>query len=169
MVLLAAPASHHRRLGRMVLSALGLVLLAPVAEARLGASDTPPIKLGMSTALTGPAAALGINMRSGVELAITQHNAGLVPGTPKVSLVCLDDGYEPARTAPNMRALIDQHRVTAIVGNVGTPTGVVAVPLAVAAKTPFIGAFTGAALLRQLPPERYVFNFRASYSEEIDL
>jgi hypothetical protein len=30
----------------------------------------------------------------------------------------------------------------------------------------FYGAFTGAPLLRKSPPDRYVFNFRASYAEE---
>jgi ABC-type branched-subunit amino acid transport system substrate-binding protein len=32
----------------------------------------------------------------------------------------------------------------------------------------FFGAFTGANLLRRDPPDRYVFNFRASYAEETD-
>src|SRR2546430_9413934 len=32
----------------------------------------------------------------------------------------------------------------------------------------FFGAFTGASLLRRDPPDRYVFNYRASYAEETD-
>src|SRR5208337_4501006 len=32
----------------------------------------------------------------------------------------------------------------------------------------FYGAFTGASLLRSDPPDRYVFNYRASYAEETD-
>jgi len=32
----------------------------------------------------------------------------------------------------------------------------------------FYGAFTGAGLLRNVPPDRYVFNYRASYAEETD-
>src|SRR5262249_49619674 len=32
----------------------------------------------------------------------------------------------------------------------------------------FFGAFTGAGLLRRDPPDRYVFNYRASYAEETD-
>jgi ABC-type branched-subunit amino acid transport system substrate-binding protein len=32
----------------------------------------------------------------------------------------------------------------------------------------FYGAFTGAGLLRRDPPDRYVFNYRASYAEETD-
>lgn len=122
----------------------------------------------MSTALTGPAAALGMHMRAGVDLAIAEHNGKRGAGEQKIELICLDDGYEPTRAALNMRELITKRHVLAIVGNVGTPTGVVAAPIAVAAKTPFIGAFTGAALLRATPPERSIFNFRASYAEETE-
>ena len=53
-----------------------------------------------------------------------------------------------------------------IVGNVGTPTAVVAVPYSLERKMLFFGAFTGAGLLRNDPPDRYVFNYRASYAEE---
>jgi ABC-type branched-subunit amino acid transport system substrate-binding protein len=65
-----------------------------------------------------------------------------------------------------MHRLIDEERVAAVVGNVGTPTAVAAVPIANAAKTPFYGAFTGAGVLRKTPPDRYVVNYRASYAEE---
>jgi branched-chain amino acid transport system substrate-binding protein len=49
---------------------------------------------------------------------------------------------------------------------VGTPTAVVALPYALDRKMLFFGAFTGASLLRNDPPDRYVFNYRASYAEE---
>jgi ABC-type branched-subunit amino acid transport system substrate-binding protein len=62
--------------------------------------------------------------------------------------------------------LIDREGVLAIVGNVGTPTAVVTVPIINAKKIPFFGAFTGAGVLRKTPPDRYVFNVRASYADE---
>jgi ABC-type branched-subunit amino acid transport system substrate-binding protein len=65
-----------------------------------------------------------------------------------------------------MRELINQHHVLAVIGNVGTPTAIVAIPIAIETKTPFFGAFTGAGVLRRTPPDRYVINFRASYAEE---
>ena len=48
----------------------------------------------------------------------------------------------------------------------GTPTAVVALPYALDRKILFFGAFTGAGLLRNDAPDRYVFNYRASYAEE---
>lgn len=124
------------------------------------------VTIGTSTALTGPAAGLGLGMRAGMEAALSAHNTAN-PKTVTIRLLSLDDGYEPARTAPNMRQLIEQDRVVAIVGNVGTPTAVSALPIAVETGTLFIGAFTGAGILRQTPAEHVVINFRASYAQEI--
>ncbi len=65
-----------------------------------------------------------------------------------------------------MRSLIDQYQVFSVIGNVGTPTAAVAVPIANEKAIPLFGAFTGAGLLRKNPPDRYVINYRASYAEE---
>ncbi|MBK8000459.1 MAG: ABC transporter substrate-binding protein [Verrucomicrobia bacterium] len=120
----------------------------------------------MSTALTGPAQDLGRDMRLGVEAALSEVNRqGGIQGQT-LELIALDDGYEPARAVPNMRKLIDLHEVVAIIGNVGTPTAVASMPIAIESETPFYGAFTGAGVLRKNPPDRYVINFRASYAEE---
>lgn len=124
------------------------------------------IIIGMSTALSGPASELGQSMKTGVEAYFSEVNAsGGVKGE-KIRLLALDDGYEPDRAAPNMRRLIDEEKVFAVIGNVGTPTAVVSVPIANEKKTLLFGAFTGAGVLRQTPPDRYVINYRASYAEE---
>ena len=80
-------------------------------------------------------------------------------------LVAADDGYEPARTPEAMKQLYDRDQVFGFIGNVGTPTAVVATPFALERRMLFFGAFTGG-LLRRDPPDRYVFNYRASYAEE---
>src|SRR5207244_13277298 len=84
----------------------------------------------------------------------------------KVRVVALDDGYEPDRALANMKELVEQRNVFAIIGNVGTPTAEKTVPYALEKNLLFFGAFTGAPLLRKDPPDRYVFNVRASYEEE---
>lgn len=150
------------KLNQALMVIAAAMLWAPGATAQ----ERAPIKVGMSTALEGSAAPLGQGMRAGVEAAFAEQNArGGVHGHP-LELIVLDDGYEPGRAAPNMRALIDQRGVFAVIGNVGTPTAAVAVPIANEKKIPFWGAFTGAGLLRKSPPDRYVFNYRASYAEE---
>jgi branched-chain amino acid transport system substrate-binding protein len=140
-----------------------------------GASEPAPtvrgitdseIRFGISAPFTGPAKELGQNMKLGIETAFKVANAnGGVYGR-QLRLVAADDGYEPARTAATMKQLYERDQVFGLVGNVGTPTAVVALPYALDRKMLFFGAFTGAGLLRNDPPDRYVFNYRASYAEE---
>ncbi|MEW4451644.1 ABC transporter substrate-binding protein [Bremerella sp. JC817] len=124
------------------------------------------VVIGMSTALSGPTARLGLDMRAGVNAAFQEiNNQGGVNGR-MVRLIALDDAYEPRNCRNNMVQLIGNENVMAIIGNVGTPTAVVAVPLANEHRIPFVAPFTGASLLRKSPPDRYVVNYRASYAEE---
>ena len=125
------------------------------------------ILLGQSVALTGPAAELGIQMRNGAKAYFDYVNSlGGVHGR-KIELRTYDDGYEPSRTAPNTKKLIEEDRVFALFGYVGTPTSAAALPIFTQAKVPFFGPFTGAELLRQ-PFNRYIFNVRASYYDETE-
>ena len=124
------------------------------------------IRFGIVAPFSGPAAELGKQMRIGIETAFSATNdAGGVNGR-RLKLVAADDGYEPARTPDAMKQLFEQDRVFGFVGNVGTPTAAAALPYAMAHRALFFGAFTGAPLLRNDPPDRYVFNYRASYGEE---
>jgi len=124
------------------------------------------ITLGMSAVFSGPSRQLGENMKLGLETAFAQVNAAGGVNGRKLRLIALDDGYEAGRAGTTMTELLDQRRVFAVIGNVGTPTSTVAAPIASRRKTIFFGAFTGAPVLRQDPPDRYVFNYRASYREE---
>jgi ABC-type branched-subunit amino acid transport system substrate-binding protein len=120
----------------------------------------------MSAAFSGGAKELGRQMKIGIDVAFAAANeAGGIHGR-KLALAAMDDGYEPARTQTAMRELVEKRKVFAIVGNVGTPPAAVAVPYAVEKGVLFFGAFTGASLLRNDPPDRFVFNYRASYAEE---
>jgi branched-chain amino acid transport system substrate-binding protein len=137
---------------------------APIVR---GVTDTE-VRLGISAPFTGAAKELGNQMRLGIETSFKLANdAGGIDGR-KVNLAVADDGYEPTRTTDTMRQLFEKQRVLGFIGNVGTPTAVVALPYALQNHALFFGAFTGADLLRRDPPDRYVFNYRASYAEETD-
>ncbi|MDH8276011.1 ABC transporter substrate-binding protein, partial [Klebsiella pneumoniae] len=69
-------------------------------------------------------------MKLGIDAAFNRVNdAGGVEGR-MLRLIAADDGYEPTRTAETMKQLYEKERVFGIIGNVGTPTAVVAVPYA---------------------------------------
>jgi ABC-type branched-subunit amino acid transport system substrate-binding protein len=155
----------HRTAGLVLIAAIATGA-APPAHSENGVTPDK-IVLGQSVALTGPAAQLGIQMRNGVSAYLDRVNAeGGVHGR-KIELITLDDGYEPSRTVPNTRKLIEEHRVFALIGYVGTPTSVPSIPVFTEAKVPFFGPFTGAEALR-VPFNRYIFHVRASYYDETE-
>lgn len=144
-----------------------LSLLLPTAGwAENGVTDTS-IVLGQSAALSGPAAALGQEMREGANAYFQYINSqGGVHGR-KIALLSMDDGYEPDRTISNTRKLIEDDKVFALFGFVGTPTSYAVLPQISNAQIPFFAPFTGAEGLRT-PNNRYIFNIRAGYLDETE-
>ena len=141
--------------------------LAPARAAGIPGVGDDRILFGQSAAFSGPAEALGQGMRLGLRAAFEERNrAGGVHGR-RLDLVSLDDGYEPGRAIGNTRRLIEEERVFALVGAVGTPTSNAAEPIASAAGVPYIGPFTGAEFLRSRS-RPMVLNVRASYFQETE-
>ncbi len=139
------------------------VLGAPTLRAQSGNR----LVLGQSAAFTGAAAQLGIQFHAGAKLYFDQLNAQGGVNQTQIELRQLDDGYEPDRCAENTRKLLADE-VFALFGYIGTPTSVVALPLAIKDQTPFFAPFTGAMGLRQ-PFNRMAFHMRASYNDETAL
>ena len=94
------------------------------------------VKLGMSTALSGSASHLGLNVRTGVTIALNEYD-NRASGTDKFCLKALDDAYEPALTLPNILTLIEDDHVLAIIGDVGTPTAIAAIPIVNRLQVPY--------------------------------
>ena len=131
------------------------------------AQSESKIILGQSAAFTGPAAQLGIQFYNGAKLYFDQINAQGGVGRRLIEIRNLDDGYEPDRCLENTRKLLADD-VFALFGYIGTPTSIVALPLATKDKVPFIAPFTGAMALRE-PFNKYAFHVRASYNDETAL
>jgi ABC-type branched-subunit amino acid transport system substrate-binding protein len=125
------------------------------------------ILLGQAAVFSGPAAQLGIQMRNGITSYFNYVNErGGVHGR-KLELVSEDDKYEASVAPLASRKLIEEHKVFALMGYVGTPTGAAHLPVTTQAKVPLVGMFTGAEALR-VPFNRYVFHIRASYYDETE-
>ncbi len=125
------------------------------------------ILIGQCAAMAGPASGLGTEMHRGLKASIDAVNArGGVHGR-KIRLESGDDGYEPEKAVECTGKMIEQTKVFALAGYVGTPTGKVAAPMVQELKVPLIGLFTGAMIFRE-PVQRYVINIRASYDDETE-
>ena len=157
---------------RQQLIAAGLALLlagAASLDASAGEIGVDPdrILFGQAAVLAGPSSALGQGMRQGIVAAFAEVNAkGGVHGR-KLELISRDDGYDPDRSAAQTTKLIEEDKVFALIGAVGTPTTAATLPIARANNVPFIGPFTGAAFLRA-PDLHNVVNIRASYAAEAE-
>jgi branched-chain amino acid transport system substrate-binding protein len=140
--------------------------LCATAKAEDGVSASR-ILLGQAAVFSGPAQQLGIQMRNGIKAYLDQVNEkGGVHGR-RLELVTEDDRYEPSAAGAASRKLIEEHRVFALLGYVGTPTGAAHLPVVTQARVPLVGMFTGAEILRE-PFNRYVFHVRASYYDETE-
>lgn len=163
-----------RRFIRTVVLLSGLLPWFP-AGADNPSPQCPPqpgsqaIRLGTTTALSGPAQHLGESMVKGMLQRLKEENCNPFWRNKAMhfELSVLDDSYNPDIAERNTRHLINEHRVVALVGNVGTPTAARAWPIANQAGVIFYGAYTGASSLRQDPPAPYVFNYRGSYDQEM--
>ena len=137
---------------------------APTANIS-GISDRE-IRFGMVLPSSGSRKEAGRQMKIGIEAAFNRANdAGGINGRA-LRLVTADDGYEPSRTLGAMKQLLEKDQVFGFIGNIGTATAAVAIPYALERRALFFGPFTGASVVRRDPPDRYVFNYRASYAEE---
>ena len=146
-------------------------MLAATTPLHAGADEvggsSGSILFGQAAALEGPSSALGRGMRQGILAAFAEINGkGGVHGRT-LELISRDDGYDPDRSVEQTIKLIEQDKVFALIGAVGTPTTTVTVPIAKAKNVPFIGPFTGAGFLHA-PELHNVVNIRASYGAEAE-
>jgi branched-chain amino acid transport system substrate-binding protein len=143
-----------------------LLAFSSLLFAQQGVSEREII-IGQFAALTGPAAQLGLRMQEGIKAQFDAVNkAGGINGR-QIKLVSRDDGYEPEKAALAVKALLNDDQVFALIGSVGTPTTLAALPAINEAKVPLIGPFTGAQALRE-PFSRQLFHVRASYFDETE-
>jgi ABC-type branched-subunit amino acid transport system substrate-binding protein len=124
------------------------------------------ILLGEHAALTGPAAA-GYSKVSAALKAYFDHvnDHGGVYGR-QLKLLVEDDAYDPAKTQTAVRKLVEEDKVFAIVGGLGTATHSAVLDYLKDQQIPDLFVASGASLWNQ--PARYpgTFGFQTDYTSE---
>jgi branched-chain amino acid transport system substrate-binding protein len=87
---------------------------APADPAGDGKATCPPVSIAMAGALTGADAALGINIKNGVQLAIDTHNAAN-PGC-QVQLKPFDTEGDPQKATAIAPQIVDDQYTIGLVG-----------------------------------------------------
>jgi branched-chain amino acid transport system substrate-binding protein len=123
------------------------------------------VTIGSSGALSGPLAGFGADLKLGVEAAMAQINAkGGVNGRV-LQFQMMDDAYVAQRTSENVKKMIGDGSIFALMSCIGTPNNAAIVPLIEESSLPYVAPLTGASSLRK-PGMRNVFHVRASYTDE---
>jgi ABC-type branched-subunit amino acid transport system substrate-binding protein len=155
-------------LGALSAALAGGFLSASVTRAQSTASNE--IRIGMSAAFRGTAAGLGTELYRGAQAYYGEINArGGLFGRP-ITVVVLDDSYNPEPCIRNTIQLLDRERVFFLSNYVGTPTLTRALPVIkqyADQHVVLVGNFTGAQPQREAPYVDQVFNVRASYRQEM--
>lgn len=149
---------HSLRTGIAVLLC-ALSLLGPQASFGEPGVTSTTIRIGGVMDLEGRSRGLGQGMKVGIEAALRGQE---VRGR-RLEFITLNDSYTPTKTVEATNELI-RRGVFVVMGNVGTPTAKVSLPILADHGVPAVGFFTGAGLLR--PGVGDVVNYRASYVQE---
>jgi ABC-type branched-subunit amino acid transport system substrate-binding protein len=142
-----------------------------------GSQDTPgitdaTIKIGISVPLSGPVSDAGTAQLGGAKAYYEAINAAggvrMRDGkTRKIELVSYDDGYEPGRSVQNFRRLVEQDRVLAVVGGLGTAQNAAVLPVAKELSVPQAYVASGASLFSANPAANpWTIGWQPTYEAE---
>lgn len=155
---------RHWKLALASLMAVLLGIAGLVAAAEPGVTANQ-VLIGAFQDQSGPAAVVGINMRKGMEAYLNWINSqGGVNGR-KIKLIVEDDGFQPSRSIAATKKLIEQDKVFALVGTLGTPGVQATIDYIQSKKVPSIYHGSGISELA-FPPKKYFFPVQPNFISE---
>jgi branched-chain amino acid transport system substrate-binding protein len=123
------------------------------------------VKIGTFQALSGAVAFIGVSMNKGMEAYFNWINEnGGIYGR-KIDLISVDDQFVPSKTVIEVKRLVEQDKVFAIVGGLGTPGCLAVMDYLNEGGVPFVYQGSGSSLL-SIPPKKYIFSVQPNYSIE---
>jgi branched-chain amino acid transport system substrate-binding protein len=154
------------KLKSAALAALALVASVAMAQnANQGVSKTE-ITLGSIQDLSGPIAGFGKQVRLGMMLRVDEINEqGGINGR-KIRLVVEDSAYDPKKAVLAAQKLVNQDKIFAMVGHIGTAQNMAAMP--VQFEKNVINFFPVTAAREMYEPfHRLKYSFAATYYEQM--
>ena len=88
--------------------------IAPADPAGDGTATCEPVSIAMAGALNGPDAALGINIKNGIQLAVDKHN-GANPGC-QIELKTFDTEGDPQKATAIAPQIVDDASIVGLIG-----------------------------------------------------
>jgi branched-chain amino acid transport system substrate-binding protein len=114
-----------------------------------GAAHADTIRVGVVASQTGPGASLGIPEAKSIALLPTKI------GTDDVEWIVLDDATDSTKAVADMRKLISDNQVDAIVGSTVTPASLAMLEVAAEQKVPMISMAASSAIVEPMDDKRH--------------
>src|SRR3954469_4821044 len=141
------------------------LLAATPALAQQGVSANE-IVIGTAQDLSGPVVNFSKAAVNGMRMRVDEINAaGGIHGR-KLRLVVEDHGYDPKKAVLAAQKLVQQDKIFAALGSIGTPTAMAAMPIYLDAKVAHLFPLTGARQMFE-PLHDLKYSFSAPYYEQI--
>ena len=128
----------------MFLTLAGLLLGTDVVRAE--------IRIGVIASSTGPTAVVGIPQKNTVALLPSEI------GGQKIEYIVLDDASDPTSAVTNVRKLLTEHKVDALIGPTTTPAALAILDFVAEAKTPLLTTVGSSSVIQPMDDKkRWVF------------
>ena len=151
---------------RNVLTAGALALAAMTVQAQSQGISKSEIKLGSIQDLSGPLAGYGKQLRMGMQLRVEEVNEqGGVNGR-KLKLVFEDSAYDPRKAVLAAQKLVNQDKVFAVLGHIGTAQNMAAMPVQFEKNVINFFPLTAAREMYE-PFHRLKYSFAATYYDQM--
>jgi branched-chain amino acid transport system substrate-binding protein len=134
------------------MKSMKLTLAATAVAALFSLPAMAQVKIGVVTSATGPTALVGIPQKNTVPLLPTKI------GDLTVKYISLDDGSDTTASVTDVKKLISEDHVDAIIGPSGSPNAMAVIPFVAEAGVPLLAPVgTAAAVLPMTPQKKWVF------------
>jgi len=153
--------------GHRIVALAAALSLGPISTASAQQTAAPePVKIGIITFLTGPAAApFGIPGRNGAEVIIEALNAGKVPapynqiglGGAKIEAKYVDEAGSTAQVVTEYRNLVQRDKVDVVVGFVSSGSCLAVAPVADELQALTVFDVCGTPRIFEEKPRKYIF------------
>ena len=143
--------------------ALGAV---PLAFAQTQGVTKTEIVIGTEQDLSGPIVAFSKQLKNAMEMRVEDINAsGGIHGR-KLKLIVEDHGYDPKKAVLATQKLVQKDKIFAMVGLIGTPTALAAMPILFDKNVPNLFPITAAREMYE-PLHRLKYSIAATYYDQV--
>ncbi len=152
----------------LAVSAASLALSAGLAQAQSQGVSKDTITVGTIQDLSGPLAGFGKQIRAGMQLRVDELNEQSGVNGRRIKLLVEDSGYDPKRAVLAAQKLVNQDKIFAMVGHIGTAQNLAAMPVQFEKNVVNFFPVTAAREMYE-PFHRLKYSFAATYYDQMRL